>query len=119
MVARNRRTTHISVLNYGTDSNWSEGLRDYIFDRDEGKCAYCGEQGIDIDHVLPYSKGGPTIRANGVVNCKRCNGAKSNRLSQETLTRGFYHLLSKGESISWLDDFFDKLPTMWGAISED
>lgn len=48
-------------------------------------CAYCGYQGsaekkdITLDHVIPKAKGGPTVRANLVPACRRCNVSKSDR----------------------------------------
>ena len=55
-------------------------VRDVIFQRDNGKCFYCG---ISVgsrwhaDHVIPWSKGGATSPKNGVVACVPCNLKKS------------------------------------------
>lgn len=115
----NRRHNRLTVLSYGNTDSWSKSLTDYIFDRDEGKCIYCGELGTEIDHVIPYPKGGPTIRANGVVACKSCNARKSGDISMEYISRGFYYLAIKGESLSWVDEFWEQLPRMRGTISEE
>jgi hypothetical protein len=41
-------------------------------------CAYCGERPIrmNIDHVIPISKGGTGAIANLVASCYRCNMTK-------------------------------------------
>jgi hypothetical protein len=43
-------------------------------------CTYCTEVPADtIDHVVPVSRGGPTIRGNLVAACRRCNSRKNAR----------------------------------------
>jgi 5-methylcytosine-specific restriction endonuclease McrA len=48
-----------------------------IFERDGGRCAYCGRSvaadNWHLDHVVPVSKGGGHTRANVVVACPTCN----------------------------------------------
>jgi HNH endonuclease/HIT domain-containing protein len=47
------------------------------------RCALCGateeERPLDVDHILPRSRGGKTEKANPQVLCSRCNRAKGNR----------------------------------------
>ena len=43
-------------------------------------CAYCGRPGSDsrlqVEHIIPISRGGPHAMANIVPACKRCNDSK-------------------------------------------
>ncbi len=61
-------------------------LRFEIFKRDNFTCQYCGrnvrEDGIklNIDHIIPISKGGKTIVSNLVTSCKECNAGKTDCL---------------------------------------
>jgi 5-methylcytosine-specific restriction endonuclease McrA len=52
-----------------------------------GKCHYCGRafppRGLTMDHVVPVSRGGKTIRGNVVPCCKECNNAKKQLLPME------------------------------------
>lgn len=48
-----------------------------------GRCVYCGAQlrpeAMHVDHVVAFSRGGPTRLSNLVASCKTCNlkkGAK-------------------------------------------
>ena len=75
-----------------------------IWERDEGHCVYCGDRAVAIDHIFPVARGGPSIKANGVLACRRCNGKKSANIPIDALTRAFYHLLTKGESLKWIDE---------------
>jgi len=46
-----------------------------------GKCAICGsEHFLEIDHIVPLSKGGSNERSNFQVLCKKCNCSKGSSL---------------------------------------
>ena len=53
----------------------------------KGVCHYCGRacppRGLTMDHVVPVSRGGKTIRGNVVPCCKDCNNAKKQLLPME------------------------------------
>ena len=56
-------------------------LRSYVFHRDDGKCAYCGDakaERYELDHIVPRSRGGTDRVSNLVVSCHDCNDAKGN-----------------------------------------
>lgn len=48
-----------------------------------GKCLLCGisakERPLDVDHILPRSKGGSDDKSNLQVLCSKCNRGKSNK----------------------------------------
>lgn len=47
-------------------------------------CAYCGSrERIEIDHIVPLSRGGKHEPGNLAPACKRCNTSKNNRLLDE------------------------------------
>lgn len=73
-----------SVVGEGKDSRrrFRGTLRARILKRDKGVCFYCGVRPdrVHIDHVIPHSRGGRTVEANGVVACPPCNLGKSNRV---------------------------------------
>ena len=61
--------------------------RDNVFQRDGYQCQYCGgnfDSGeLNLDHVIPRDKGGPTEWENVVCSCIRCNTKKGNKLPRE------------------------------------
>jgi hypothetical protein len=72
-----------------TSRNISERLRFRILLRDGFRCQTCGgspvkEAGIDldVDHIIPWSKGGETIPENLQTKCKRCNLGKGNAFNK-------------------------------------
>ena len=72
----------------GTLLGWQ--LRHYILHRDHRECQCCDKPGtkkrpLTLDHVIPESRGGPTVVGNLVAACGRCNTKKSNRSLGEFL----------------------------------
>jgi hypothetical protein len=46
-----------------------------------GKCAYCGSTDrLELDHIVPYSKGGAHEEHNFQCLCKKCNRRKYNKI---------------------------------------
>lgn len=56
-------------------------FRRKIFEKYNGRCAYCGNQitidNMTIDHFDPKSKGGSLSIHNCLPSCKRCNEIKA------------------------------------------
>jgi HNH endonuclease len=52
--------------------------------RDDSTCQVCGthllDNEIQIDHLIPYARGGPTTESNLRVICGECNNEKSDKL---------------------------------------
>jgi len=93
--------------------NFGVGMARRIMLRDKGVCIYCGNIATQIDHVIPASKDGPSITANGVACCTHCNMNKKGKLSEEYLVKGLVHLVRIGEDIGWVDSLYtDKLYNM-------
>ncbi len=61
-------------------------MREKIMKRDNYTCQLCrkympDEVGLQIDHIIPISKGGKTVASNLRVLCSKCNSSKSNKIS--------------------------------------
>lgn len=58
-----------------------------IFFRDRNRCQYCGHKlptrDLNLDHVVPISRGGKSVWENVVCCCVDCNSRKGNRLPGE------------------------------------
>ncbi len=71
--------------------------RKNLFERDKYTCQYCGEKpqnrrvalkwmeekALNLDHVVPRSRGGKTTWSNIVSACYKCNTKKGNKLLKE------------------------------------
>ncbi|HYF57686.1 MAG TPA: HNH endonuclease [Burkholderiaceae bacterium] len=57
--------------------------RTMVFARDRHVCAYCGGRfppsALEMEHVIPSSRGGRTVWQNVVSACRACNQRKGNR----------------------------------------
>lgn len=62
-------------------------LRNAVFERDRGRCQYCGLSQFGhgatfhINHVTPKSKGGATTIENLVLQCPHCSLHKADRVT--------------------------------------
>lgn len=55
----------------------SDAVRAEVMARDGGKCTACGDkENLEIDHVVPVSKGGESVKENLQVLCRPCNRRK-------------------------------------------
>lgn len=61
--------------------------RHNISERDRNMCQYCGgtfdRKDLNLDHVIPRDRGGPTSWENIVCSCIECNTRKANRTPAE------------------------------------
>lgn len=75
--------------------------RHNIFERDRNTCQYCGgvfdRKDLNLDHVVPRDRGGPTSWENIVCSCVACNTQKGNRTPQEA----GMHLIRKPKRPKW------------------
>ncbi|HEY6170095.1 MAG TPA: HNH endonuclease [Verrucomicrobiae bacterium] len=75
--------------------------RHNIFERDRNMCQYCGKtfdrKDLNLDHVIPRDRGGPTNWENIVCSCVACNTRKGNRTPYEAAM----HLIRKPKRPKW------------------
>lgn len=65
-------------------------IRFEVFKRDSFTCQYCGQSApqviLEVDHIIPVSKGGDNELTNLITSCRDCNRGKSNiELSDDTV----------------------------------
>src|SRR5208282_2215480 len=58
-----------------------DGIRAAVLMRDGGRCRKCRRSiNLEMDHIVPVSKGGRTEEPNLQTLCRRCNRAKCRKL---------------------------------------
>jgi 5-methylcytosine-specific restriction endonuclease McrA len=66
-----------------------------IYARDDSTCQYCGRKHrrseLNLDHVIPRSRGGSTTWENVVCSCISCNLRKGGRTPEEAGMRLLRH----------------------------
>lgn len=59
----------------------TQEVKDKVWNRDGGKCVTCGgNEKLEFDHIIPFSKGGSNTYRNIQLLCEACNRKKSNRI---------------------------------------
>jgi hypothetical protein len=71
----------ISGLEYQRGTLAGYELREYLLEKWERRCAYCGRDGVplNIDHIQAKDRGGTKRVTNLTMSCKPCNQAKGNQ----------------------------------------
>jgi 5-methylcytosine-specific restriction endonuclease McrA len=66
-------------------------VREYLLDKWQRRCAYCGAAGVplQVEHIVPRSRGGSDRVSNLTLACKPCNERKGNQTATEF---GFPHI---------------------------
>lgn len=59
---------------------WQQ-IRKKVFKRDAYTCVYCGRVGgkLEVDHIVPISRGGTNEMSNLATACRRCNRQKKDK----------------------------------------
>jgi len=84
----------ITSLEYQQGQLEGYHLREYLLTKWQRKCAYCQAAGIplQVEHLVPRSRGGSDRASNLVIACELCNVRKGNQTASEF---GFPHLLAQ------------------------
>jgi HNH endonuclease len=86
-------------------------LRRLVFDRGKGYCEYCRSSGrfaldsMEIDHIIPVSRGGETVLDNLASACHGCNNYKRNRINGYDPVSSDLAVLYHPRAMIWSDHF--------------
>ena len=77
---------------------YNTNLREFVFNKTNGRCSYCGAKATEIDHVIPRAQGGSNSVHNLTPACRSCNQKKSNLSLKdfgEIMNKDYSHLEPK------------------------
>jgi hypothetical protein len=71
--------------------NWT------CFRRDNYTCRYCGNDKIPltVDHLVRWEEAGPSIEANMLSSCKKCNKTRGDKSYEQWLKNEYYLRVSR------------------------
>jgi len=71
----------ISGIEYQQGQLAGYEVREYLLEKWDRKCAYCGVENVpfEVEHIHPKSKGGTDRISNLAIACHNCNQEKGNR----------------------------------------
>ncbi len=70
----------------------AQGVSWRVYRRDCYKCRYCSADDVPltVDHLVLWENGGPSIEANLVAACRKCNKVRGNKPYHEWLIHPYY-----------------------------
>lgn len=79
------RNPEISGIEYQQGTLQGYEVREYLLEKFDRKCVYCGATNVplEIEHVIPKSRGGTDRIDNLVIACHECNQKKGNKTAEE------------------------------------
>jgi len=84
-------------------------VRDRILEKSNYQCVKCGSKiKLEVDHIIPLSRGGREDEDNMQILCKRCNGKKHNSIDFKQ-----FFLIGKSPEYIYVKD--DIPLTAWSA----
>ena len=71
----------ISGVDYQQGTLFGYEVREYLLEKWQRVCSYCGGKDVplEIDHIVPRSKGGSDRVSNLTLSCRKCNEKKSSQ----------------------------------------
>jgi len=75
----------ISGVEYQRGELFGYEVREYLLEKWGRRCAYCGAEGVplEIEHIVPKSRGGSNRVSNLALACRACNRAKGDQTAEE------------------------------------
>jgi len=75
----------ISGIEYQQGELQGYNIRNYLLEKWHRKCTYCGKKDIplEIEHIIPESRGGTNRVSNLTLSCRKCNLEKGNKTAEE------------------------------------
>jgi len=59
----------------------SDDVKTFVWQRDKGRCVKCGgNENLEFDHIIPFSKGGSSTGRNLQLLCEKCNREKRDNI---------------------------------------
>lgn len=79
------QNAEISGVEYQQGELLGYEVREYLLEKYSRKCVYCKKTGVplEIEHIIPKSRGGSNRVSNLTIACRECNEAKNNQTAKE------------------------------------
>jgi hypothetical protein len=90
-----------------------------ILKRDNQICSDCGkpvlDEEIEFDHIIPWSKGGPSEEYNVKLLCKTCNRKKGNKFEEKYLIENLSDHLREPAPFKFIETIFGIMGFIWDS----
>jgi 5-methylcytosine-specific restriction endonuclease McrA len=98
VIARSSDGTLCKALLRKSQRQIAQAVSWNVFRRDKYACRYCGKDDVPltVDHLVLWEDGGPSIEANLLSACRKCNKARGNTQYEQWLQHPRYREVSRG-----------------------
>ena len=105
---------NISGVEYQQGELAGYETREYLLEKFDRKCVYCGAKNVplEIEHIIPKSRGGSNRISNLTISCHACNQAKGSMTAKE-----FGHPEVQEQVKQPLKDAAQVTATRWKVLS--
>lgn len=85
--AQKMQNPEVSGVEYQRGELFGFEVREYLLEKWKRKCAYCSakEVPLEVEHIIPKSRGGSNRVSNLTLSCRKCNEKKGNKAVEEFL----------------------------------
>jgi 5-methylcytosine-specific restriction endonuclease McrA len=111
----------IKGIEYQRGTLYGYEIKEYLLEKWGRKCVYCGKENVplEIEHIVPKSKGGSDRISNLTLACHECNQKKGNQSIEEFLDNNPERLKQiKSESKRPLKDTAAVNATRWYLFNQ-
>lgn len=111
----------IKGIEYQRGTLYGYEIKEYLLEKWGRKCVYCGKENVplEIEHIIPKSKGGSDRISNLTLACHECNQKKGNQSIEEFLDNNPERLNQiKSESKEPLKDTTAVNATRWYLFNQ-
>ncbi len=79
------KNPEISGIEYQHGTLFKYEVKEYLLEKFNHTCAYCGAKNVplQVEHIVPKSRGGSNRVSNLTISCKRCNSELKKDLTPE------------------------------------
>lgn len=79
------QNSNIKGVEYQQGTLMGYNVREYLLEKFDRKCVYCGKSNtpLEIEHIIPKSRGGSNKIDNLTLACRSCNQRKGSKTAEE------------------------------------
>jgi 5-methylcytosine-specific restriction endonuclease McrA len=83
--AHKMQNSEINGIEYQHGTLQGYKVREYLLDKYQRTCIYCGKKNVplEVEHIVPKSRGGTDSVTNLTLSCKDCNKKKGDKTAEE------------------------------------
>lgn len=98
ILARTKNGDEVKAIARKSSRQIDQNVSWRVFKRDGYACRYCGKDDVPltVDHLVRWEEAGPSIEANLLSACRKCNRTRGDKSYADWLACGYYKQVARG-----------------------